>query len=61
MVTVNNFSNYIDHETAYNELKNVLEVKLGRTLKDIELRKIEWLARQEYETVGVIISLFKEI
>lgn len=58
---MNNFSNYIDHETAYNELKNVLEVKLGRTLKDIELRKIEWLARQEYETVGVIISLFKEI
>lgn len=55
------YAKYIDSDIAYTEMKEVLETKLGRELTSLEERKIKWLADGEYETIGVILDLFKEL
>lgn len=57
----NNYSRFIDENSAYKEIKSLLEQRLGRALTELEDRKIKWFADEEYETVGVFFDLFDEL
>lgn len=46
---------------ALNTFSRVLTKGLKRPLTEQELRTIVWLSDCEYETVGVITDLFKEL
>lgn len=52
-------SKYVDEEIAYRDLKITIEAAIKRPLSLLEERKIEWLARMDYETIEVFIELFK--
>ena len=60
-VFMKNYKRFIDEEIAYKELKESLEKALGRQLTELEDRKMNWLARDEYETIGVFVDIFKEL
>lgn len=55
------YSNFINEDNAYKEMKKLLEQRLARDLTELENRKIKWFANCEYETVGVFFDLFNEI
>lgn len=54
-------SRFIDEVAAYNEMKTLLEQRLGRELTEKERSTINWLADCEYQTIGVIVDLFDEL
>lgn len=55
------YSLFLDPEEAYLEIKLLLISRLDRQLTDLEERKLKWLSDCEYETIGVIFDLFKEL
>jgi hypothetical protein len=53
--------NVRDSNVVRRDLVQVLEKGLGRSLTGQELMVIYWLGDFEYETVGVLSDLFKEL
>ena len=52
---------YIDEDISYRDLKAEIEKGLGRALTDKEDKTIKWLAGWGYDTVGTMVSIFKEL
>ncbi|UOR10273.1 hypothetical protein [Halobacillus amylolyticus] len=55
------YKRFIEEDTAFKDYENLFEAYLARELTTLEKRKIQWLAESEYETVGVIYDLIKEL
>lgn len=52
---------FVDPEVTAIEMVEVLVKGLERSLTSQEVRKINWLSNDEYETRGVFLDLFKEL
>lgn len=55
------YSRFIDEKFAYREMKTLLEDRLGRELTPTEDSNILWLSDCDYETVGILFDIFKEL
>ncbi|HDR4948300.1 TPA: hypothetical protein QCR51_004888 [Bacillus cereus] len=58
---VNDYSRFVDENVAYEEMKNLLEQRLGRKLTELEDENIKYFGNCDYRTVGVFYGLFDEI
>ncbi|PLS04045.1 hypothetical protein [Neobacillus cucumis] len=52
---------FVDPKVTREEMVKVLVKGLGRSLTDIEAKKLFWLSETFYETRGVILDIFKEL
>lgn len=55
------YARFLDTDTAYKEMKELLEQRLGRELTEKERSTINWLAEGDHQTTGVIVDLFDEL
>ncbi|KAB2502340.1 hypothetical protein F8158_00060 [Bacillus cereus] len=58
---INDYSRFVDVNVAYEEMKDLLEQRLGRKLTELEDKSIEWFCNCDYKTVGVFYELFSEV
>lgn len=58
---INDYSRFVDENVAYEEMKDLLEQRLGRELTELEDKSIKWFGDCDYKTVGVFYEFFDEI
>ncbi|WP_430483512.1 hypothetical protein [Rossellomorea marisflavi] len=58
---MSNHAKFVDATLAYQELKALLEQRLGRDLTEKEDRTMKWLSDCEFSSVGTIFDLFDEL
>ncbi|MRD40203.1 hypothetical protein GH882_30725, partial [Bacillus thuringiensis] len=49
---INDYSRFVDENVAYEEMKDLLEQRLGRKLTELEDKSVKWFGDCDYKTVG---------